>query len=123
MSPNTDFCNYMTSLHTLHRRVTEGGQVMQVIPPIKCKDGFSFSVQASHFHYCYPKKDDGPWDHFEVAYPSSVEPLLFPYAETEATLLPDGAVDDANVDATVLGYSSVPIEIVLAVIARHGGIV
>lgn len=29
---------------------------MEVRPSIKCKDGTVFSVQASYFHYCFPRE-------------------------------------------------------------------
>jgi hypothetical protein len=34
--------------------------------PIPFRDG-EISIQASEFHYCYPKDDDGPYTQVEVA--------------------------------------------------------
>lgn len=34
--------------------------------PIPYKDG-EISIQASEFHYCYPKDNDGPYSQVEVA--------------------------------------------------------
>lgn len=36
------------------------------VEPIELKTGTSLSVQASKFHYCSPKQNDGPWESFEV---------------------------------------------------------
>jgi hypothetical protein len=110
MNSHTDFCNYITSMHFLYRQNTEGGYVVQVLPRIKCVDGFSFSVQASKNHYCYPKNDDGPWDSFEVGYPSPMEPMLLPY------------IEDLGNPHTESVYTNVPIDIVLLIIDNHGGI-
>ncbi len=33
---------------------------------ISYKDG-EMSIQASVMHYCYPKKDEGPYELYEVA--------------------------------------------------------
>jgi len=76
---------------------------------LTCQDGFSLSVQASQWHYCRPRNDDGPWTHVEDGYPSAHEPLLDAYAENP---------DDPT--GTVYGY--VPVEVVRQVIARHGGL-
>jgi len=110
MNSHTDFCNYITSMHFLYRQNTEGGYVVQVLPCIKCVDGFSFSVQASKNHYCYPKDNDGPWESFEIGFPSKDEPMLHPYMDT------------LHDDPTQNVYACVPIDIVLLVIRRHGGI-
>jgi len=82
----------------------------KVRPRIVCKDGFTVSVQASAFHYCTPRDDlaDGNYTNVEVGYPSQPESMLEQYAEN-----PD---DPCN---TV--YGDVPIEIVDAVIQKHGG--
>lgn len=78
-------------------------------PRVVCADGFSLSVQASGGHYCSPREDRGPWWRVEVGYPSERVEALMPYAE-----------DPAEPTETVYGY--VPVEIVDAVIAAHGGI-
>ena len=76
---------------------------------ITCADGFFISVQASHFHYCSPRQDEGPWDTVEVGFPSQPEEMLLMFAE-----------DRDKPTESVYGY--VPIEIVDSVILRHGGI-
>lgn len=76
---------------------------------VQCADGFSMSVQASRFHYCNPRQDDGPWCEVEIGFPSQAEEMIMSYAE-----------DRENPTETVYGY--VPVELVDAVIGRHGGI-
>lgn len=77
---------------------------------IVCADGFSMSVQANEFAYCTPRTDEGPHTHFEIGFPSQVEPLLMKWAES-----PD--------DPTGSVYAYVPAAVIDAVIAKHGGIV
>jgi hypothetical protein len=73
---------------------------------VKCRDGFTMSIQASKYHYCTPRTDVGPYTHVEIGFPSEAEPLLIPYADS-----PENPTD------TVYGY--VPREVVEAVIAKH----
>lgn len=70
---------------------------------ITCKDGTTVSVQASAFHYCEPRNNEGPWSSVEVGYPS-VEPSWW----SEHT---DGY--------GIAGW--VPIEKVRQFIREHGG--
>lgn len=101
-----------------------------------CNDGFTISVQANEYAYCTPRISQGlidgklycrnafgfdgkieegftkkfiPYTKVELGYPSQVEPDILPYAE-----------DSDNPTNTVYGY--VPIEIVDAVVKKHGGI-
>jgi hypothetical protein len=76
-------------------------------PAVRCKDGFRMSVQASEGHYCSPRSNECAYTEVEVGYPSEVEPLLTPYAEGD------------DLTNTIYGY--VPVEVVEAVIAKHGG--
>ena len=83
------------------------------LPVVKCKDGFSMSVQASHFHYCKPRviiawPSFESYTHVEVGFPSGTEELLMPYVE-----------DKSNPTDTV--YPFVPVGVVLEVIEKHGG--
>lgn len=71
-------------------------------PKAICADGFKMSIQASDEHYCQ-KTDDGSYASVEIGFPSSSESLL----------------DDYGVDG-VYGY--VPLTVVDAIIAKHGGI-
>jgi hypothetical protein len=79
-------------------------------PRIECVDGFNMSVQASYYHYATPRDDFADhYTHVEVGFPSMGDELLTPYAD-----------DPEDVIETIYGY--VPVEIVVAVIEKHGGI-
>lgn len=78
-------------------------------PRIVCEDGFSMSVQASMWSYCEPRQNTGPWISAECGFPSEAEILLHDWAE-----------DPDNPRETV--YGNVPIEVIDAVIEKHGGI-
>ena len=77
---------------------------------VRCKDGFSMSVQASSRNYCSPRDDQGPYDSVEVGYPSSFDIYLHEYAES-----PD--------DPTGTVYGWVPADTVVMCIDAHGGMV
>lgn len=66
------------------------------------------SVQASSSHDCLPRNEKGPYTHFEVGFPSEREGILDQYS-----VEPDSAT-------TV--YSEVPLEAIVYVIVKHGGI-
>ena len=80
-------------------------------PRVICADGFSMSVQAGEHLYCTPRINllDGNYAAVEVGFPSAFEEALMPFAEDAGT--PTGTV-----------YRDVPVEIVEAVIAAHGGL-
>ena len=79
-------------------------------PRVRCKDGFSVSVQASQYHYCRPRIDSAEkYDKVELGYPSAADELITDYAE------------DRTYTDTVYDY--VPVEIVDKLIEKHGGIV
>ena len=80
-----------------------------ILRRIYCKDGFNFSLQASKYHYCLPKSDDGPYTHFEIGYPSKRVKDFMPYITD---------VKDNPINAV---YAFVPNEIVEKVITDHGG--
>ena len=80
---------------------------------IHCKDGFTVSVQGHLGAYCTPREDypSTPYTHVECGYPS-LDPVtkeLREYAE--------------SCDYTESIYAWVPIEVVQAELAAHGGIV
>ena len=88
-----------------------GGTIQGIRPHVKCKDGFSISVQASEIHYCSPRVNgDVIYDNVELGFPNAEEGLIAEYAED-----PDKPTN------TVYGY--VPVEIVNQLIEKHGGIV
>jgi len=78
-------------------------------PHIKCADGFTMSVQASDLHYCSPREKGLTfYKMYEVGFPSEAEPLLVDWAEDK---------DDPT--GTVYGF--VPVDVIVDVIAKHGG--
>jgi hypothetical protein len=79
-----------------------------IFPRIVCADGFSVSVQARSFVYCSPRNDEGPWTQVELGFPSEYEHLIMEWAETPS-------------DPTETVYGWVPTEVVMEVIASHGG--
>jgi hypothetical protein len=79
------------------------------VPPIECNDGFEMSIQAASHNYCTPRDCNGTYSHLEVGFPNRVEDDLMPYAE-----------DSEAPTETV--YCYVPVEIILKVIAKHGGV-
>ena len=83
-------------------------------PVIKCKDGFTISVQASEGAYCTPREDypSTPYTHVECGYPSQ---------DPTTKALRDCAERVSDYTQTVYGW--VPIEIVQAELDAHGGIV
>ena len=82
-----------------------------VRPRIVCNDGFSVSVQASVHTYCTPRIDGADeYTSVELGFPSAEDKLIIEYAED-----PDEPTE------TVYGY--VPINIVVKLIEKHGGIV
>ena len=78
---------------------------------IECADGLSMSVQASRFSYCEPRVDNAKaYTEVEVGFPNAYEPILAPYAE-----------DMEDYTGTVYGF--VPVQLIVDVCAKHGGIV
>lgn len=80
-------------------------------PRIECFDGYSVSVQASVYAYCEPRETAcWPYTSVELGFPTESDILIDEYAE-----------DPDNLTETV--YGRVPIEIVIDLINKHGGIV
>ncbi|HHX70955.1 MAG TPA: hypothetical protein GX708_23260 [Gallicola sp.] len=72
-------------------------------PRIVCMDGFSMSVQASEYAYCYPRENKlDKYETVEVGYTSEKD-ILLPNEYDEI-------------------YAYIPIEIVQEIIEKHGGI-
>ena len=76
---------------------------------IYCADGFNLSVQASNTAYSTPRDLKGPYTHVEIGFPSDAEQLLANWTE-----------DNDNPTETVYPYT--PIDVVLAIINKHGGV-
>ena len=76
-----------------------------------CADGYSVSIQGgTHGHYCSPRTHTNVYEAVELGYPSAIDVELLEYAEEPND--PTGSV-----------YGYVPIDVIEAVIAKHGGIV
>lgn len=72
------------------------------------KDGTCMSIQASRYHYCEPRDNNGPYTHVEIGFPSRSMPELLEFAE-----------DRDNPTDTV--YSYVPVDVLNEVIKKAGG--
>jgi len=85
---------------------------MNLNPRLVCKDGFSISVQGNKHAYCTPKLDDVTYTHVECGFPSStpITKELIDYAE-----------DPEDLCETVYGF--VPVDVVIAELVAHGGVV
>lgn len=86
-------------------------QTADFIPHVRCKDGFRMSVQAGTYLYSTPREDQGPWTHVELGFPSK-RPQ--PWEQWKSY-----CEDPRSPLRTVYGY--VPVEMVEALIALHGG--
>ena len=87
------------------KEISPGYFYKDVLPAIKCKNGTTLSVQASEFHYCEPRTNEGPYSEVEVWRIRLAEPIAphFDYVESDPS-----------------GY--VPIDSVAEFIDMHGGI-
>jgi hypothetical protein len=85
-------------------------------PVIKCKDGFTMSVQADGSAYCEPREDypDVSYTQVECGYPS---------ADPETVAFREYAEMCGTEDYCETVYSYVPVAIVQAEFDAHGGIV
>ena len=85
--------------------------MFKIYKKIKCKDGFSMSVQAGETQYCYPRENGADrYTEVEIGFPNRLEDLILEFAD-----------DSDRPTETVYGY--VPVSVVSLVIAKHGGIV
>lgn len=80
-------------------------------PRIKCKDGFSMSVQGGKYVYSKPREHSTKYEEMEIGYPSEYEELIRDYAEHN--------MDNFSYTDTVYPY--VPVELIIKVIKKHGG--
>jgi len=99
--------NYLSSFRDEHGDGLDGSNY-PLVPRIECKDGFSISVQATKFAYCYPRQNIGDWDEVECGFPSRIPELIMEYAED-----PERPTDTV--------YAYVPVELVEQLIDLHGG--
>lgn len=99
-----DYCGY-------------GESYIKIRPRIICEDGYSFSMQASNFHYSTPRENliDGKYLEVELGYPSEHDELIDDYVDCWYF------DEDFNIDYTDSVYPHVPVEVVAALIDKHGG--
>ena len=91
------------------------------LPRIVCADGFSVSCQAGANFYSMPREDlEDEYFAFELGYPSEREELLDEYTEHDPELWL--LYEKEPMDYTKQVYPYVPVEVVNAVIEKHGGI-
>jgi hypothetical protein len=99
----TEFINFYKTRPIIHGMVR--GRIF-------CLDGFSFSCQCGYGMYSLPKHlsiMDGEVTHFELGFPTKSDDLILEYAE------------DRNKPTKTI-YPFVPIEVVIELINKHGGI-
>mgnify|MGYP003395945436 CR=1 FL=1 len=103
------FCNDAEKPENANSTIRHLLSSHRMLPQIVCADGFTMSVQASEFHYCEPRHTDEPfYSAVEVGFPSEKQDELMEWAES-----PD------NPTGTVYGW--VPVEVINALVAKHGG--
>lgn len=90
--------------HLATEIITQLGMTYKMLAvSVKCADGTTLSVQASHWHYCTPRENKGPYTEVEV-WCASAPVTEFDYSE-------DGP------------SAYVPIEDVVRFIDNHGGMI
>lgn len=77
---------------------------------ILCKNGAHVSVQASHYHYCIPRANAGPYEEVECGSPSVIP--TFSWIEY--------ADDKDNLKRTIYAY--LPIKLLIEFIEFNGGL-
>jgi hypothetical protein len=87
-----------------------GNKYIARFKKIQCASGLSLSVQAHYGAYCTPSGDVGPYTRVEVGYPSQMVPELMEWCENPS--IPTETV-----------YGQVPVEVVEAIVDKHGGVV
>lgn len=90
-------------------QATDKDDDYNIRPWIVCKDGFTFSVQGSRSHYCFPRERTMHYDKLEIGYPSIEEPLINEWADK----------DESYTNST---YGFVPVNVIDEVLIKHGGI-
>lgn len=100
-----NFNDYMLK----HRPFDRYKEYPKLIPRIYCADGFHMSVQASRFAYCSPRESTDYYYKVEVGFPSEKCDELTEYAENPE-------------EPTQTVYGWVPVEVVEALVEKHGGL-
>ncbi len=100
----------MTNLNEYMRNNRDGSS-MNYVKPINCKNGLTFSCQASSFNYATPRKDGAVYySEVEIGFPNREIADLMKYAET-----PEEPKQTA--------YPYVPVDIIEKIISDNGGLV
>lgn len=87
------------------------GKAETIFPRMECADGFSFSVQGHWGAYSTPRDDFADnYSAVEVGYPSERVEELMPF------------IDGKDSDPLNTVYGWVPVAVVEAIIAAHGGL-
>ena len=92
------------------RKTTEG--VVPRVKPVHCVNGLSLSIQASRLHYCYPRNNEGPYEEFEVGFPSQKPPESWR----------ERCIGDFENKACESVYANVSLSQIVEFIELHGGI-
>jgi hypothetical protein len=106
----------MTNAERLQQHLSTGrsGDSWKTVPLVRCKNGFTMSVQASPSHMCSPKSDVGPWTMVEVAFPSKRVMVLAPHREGYRGWRKRPPLTQSL-------YPYVPVDVVVQVIEANGG--
>lgn len=92
-----------------------------------CRDGFNVSIQASRTAYCSPRCDYPPFGYteVEVGFPSCYSAEIAEFAEGRFFYCEeaDDIVEKDDMDYTKTVYPYVPIQNVMAMLEKHGGMV
>lgn len=86
-----------------------GEEQFDLLPRIRCKDGFVVSAQASDGHYCSPRYNTDWYYKVELGFPNQEIPAWMEYAED-----PDKPTETV--------YAYVPVQLLNEVIDFHGGL-
>ena len=89
--------------------------IKRIARKVTCKDGLQLSVQGSSFHYCSPRDDEGPYTRVEVGFIEMNGEQFAPPEQWREY------ADGDEFPTSVYGY--VPVDLVHALIAEHGGMV
>lgn len=105
-----DVCEKITldrlQAHLNGRSVVRG--CFKVLPPLRCANGTSLSVQASDYHRCAPQSVTGPYARVEIGCAETLDELV------------DFMCRHSKPGHVVYDY--VPVEAVLTLINRRGGL-
>ena len=102
----------VSALQFMNLTANDDGDEYLLRPRALCADGFSISIQGGNrFHYCQPRKLCRIFESVELGFPNQVDDSIMRY------------IDGPESNPLESAYGYVPIEIVDALVAKHGGIV